>query len=138
MCSTPCASCLSSERLRLWLERGSSGFYLRDAASGEPVRWSDPRVHVVPVAGVSYRADALPDESFDPGRRLALVREPENEHDPNAVAIWNEAHTLQIGYVPREVAPELTGDEQAVSLWRVDGGLRVLIAPADAWIASPR
>jgi len=129
---------LSSERLRLWLERGSSGFYLRDAASGEPVRWSDPRVRVVPVAGVSYRADALPDESFDPGRRLALVREPENEHDPSAVAIWNEARTLQIGYVPRAVAPELTGDEQAVSLWRVDGGLRVLIAPPDAWIASPR
>jgi hypothetical protein len=130
---------LSSEtRLRLWLERGPSGFYLRDAESGEPVRWSDPRVRVVPVAGVSYRADALPDASFDPGRRLSLVREPENEHDPNAVAIWNEARTLQLGYVPRDVAPELSGDEQAVSLWRVDGGLRVLIAPSDAWIGQPR
>jgi len=125
-------------RLRLWLERGESGFYLRDAASGDPVRWSDPRLRVVPVAGVSYRAEALVDESFDPGRRLALVREPDNEHDPNAVAIWDEARTLQVGYVPREVAPELRGDEQAMSLWRVDGGLRVLIAPADAWIASPR
>ena len=80
----------------------------------------------------------LPDESFDPGRRLSLVREPENEHDPNAVAIWNEERTLQVGYVPREVAPELSGDEQAVSLLRVDGGLRVLIAPADAWIGRPR
>ncbi len=130
---------MSSEaRLRLWLERGPSGFYLRDAESGEPVRWSDPRVRVVPVAGVSYRADALPDASFDPGRRLSLVREPENEHDPNAVAIWNEARTLQLGYVPRDVAPELAGDEQAVSLWRVDGGLRVLIAPPDAWIGQPR
>jgi hypothetical protein len=130
---------LSSEtRLRLWLERGGSGFYLRDAETGEPVRWSDPRLRVVPVAGVSYREDALPDASFDPGRRLALVREPENEHDPNAVAIWNETRTLQVGYVPRDVAPELEGNEQAVSLWRVDGGLRVLIAPADAWIGQPR
>jgi HIRAN domain len=129
---------LSSDRLRLWLERGESGYYLRDAASGEPVRWSDPRVRVVPVAGVSYRADALPDESFEPGRRLALVREPENEHDPNAVAIWNEERTVQVGYVPRDVAPEIRGDEQAVSLWRVEGGLRVLIAPADAWIGNPR
>jgi hypothetical protein len=130
---------LSSEtRLRLWLERGGSGFYLRDAESGEPVRWSDPRLRVVPVAGVSYREDALPDASFDPGRRLALVREPENEYDPNAVAIWNETRTLQLGYVPRDVAPELEGNEQAVSLWRVDGGLRVLIAPADAWIGQPR
>jgi len=102
------------------------------------MRWSDPRIRVVPVAGVSYRADALGDASFDPGRRLSLVPEPENEHDPNAVAIWNEDRTLQIGYVPREVAADVTGDEEAVSLWRVDGGLRVLIAPRDTWIGTPR
>jgi hypothetical protein len=101
------------------------------------VRWSDPRVRVVPVAGVSYRAETLPDETFDPGRRLSLVPEPENEHDANAVGIWNSERTLQVGYVPREVAPELGGDEQAVSLWRVDGGLRVLIVPAGAWIGTP-
>jgi HIRAN domain-containing protein len=126
------------ERLRLWLERGASGFYLRDAATGEPVRWEDSRIMVVPVAGVSYRIEALADSSFDPGRRLALVPEPENEHDPNAVAIWNEERALQLGYVPAAIAPELAGDEQALSLWRVDGGLRVLIAPADAWLGTPR
>ncbi len=127
-----------SERLRLWLERGPAGFYLRDAATGEPVRWEDPRVRVVPAAGVSYRLEALPDASFDPGRRLALVPEPENEHDPNAVAIWNEERTLQVGYVPAALAPELDGDEQAYSLWRPEGGLRVLIVPADAWVGTPR
>jgi HIRAN domain len=128
-----------SERLRLWLERAERGFYLRDAATGEPVRWEDPRIRVVPVAGVSYRADAAADASFDPGRRLALVPEPDNEHDPNAVGIWNEPRTLQAGYVPAAVAPELGGDEQAVSLWRFEeGGLRVLIAPADAWVGTPR
>jgi hypothetical protein len=127
-----------STRLRLWLERGESGYYLRDAESGEPVRWSDPRVRVVPVAGVSYRVEALPDASFDPGRRLALVPEPDNEHDPNAVAVWNGDRSLQAGYVPRDVAPELAGDEQAVSLWRVDGGLRVLIVPRDTWVGAPR
>ena len=102
------------------------------------MRWSDPRIRVVPVAGVSYRADALDDPSFDPGQPVALVPEPDNEHDPNAVAIWNAERTLQLGYVPRDVAPELRGDEQAVSLWRVDGGLRVLIAPAEAWLGRPR
>jgi hypothetical protein len=127
-----------TERLRLWLERAQSGFYLRDAATGERVRWEDERIRVVPVAGVSFRPEALDDASFEPGRRLALVPEPENEHDPNAVGIWNEERTVQAGYVPREVAPELAGDEQAVSLWRVEGGLRVLIAPADAWIGRPR
>jgi hypothetical protein len=127
-----------NERLRLWLERGEAGFFLRDAATGEPVRWSDPRIRVVPVAGVSYRVESLDDPSFDPGQPLALVREPDNEHDPNAVGIWNAERTMQLGYVPRDVAPELAGDEQALSLWRVDGGLRVLIAPSDAWIGRPR
>ena len=134
----------SSERLRLWLERGESGYWLRDASTGEAVRWSDPRVRVVPAAGVSYRPEALPDPSFDPGRRLALVREPENEHDPNAVAVYDAARRVQAGYVPADVAPSLRGDEQAVSLWEFRGedgariGLRVLLAPADAWVQEPR
>jgi hypothetical protein len=127
-----------SERLRVLLERGRSGFHLRDAATGEAIRWEDPRVRVVAVAGVSFRPEALDDPSFEPGLSLALVPEPENEHDPNAVGIWNEQRTLQAGYVPREVAPELSGDEQAVALWRVEGGLRVLIVPADAWVGRPR
>jgi len=127
-----------SERLRLWLERGASGYHLRDAATGEPVRWEDPRLRVVAVARVSFRPGNVDDDSFDPGRPLALVREPENKHDPNAVAIWNEERTLQAGYVPREVAADLRGDEQAVSLWRVEGGLRVLVVPANAWVGLPR
>ena len=102
------------------------------------MRWEDERIRVIAVAGVTFRPEALPDPSFDPGRRLTLVPEPQNEHDPNAVAVWNEARTLQAGYVPAEVAPDLRGDEQAVSLWRVEGGLRVLLTPADAWIGTPR
>jgi hypothetical protein len=130
----------SSERLRLWLERSRDGrgYNLRDAATGEPVRWEDPRIRVVPVAGVSFRPEAVEDASFDPGGPVALVPEPENEHDPHAVAVWNEERTLQAGYVPREVAAELDGSEQAVAIWRVEGGLRVLIAPGQAWIGRPR
>jgi hypothetical protein len=127
-----------SERLRLWLERTRGGYELRDAATRERVRWDDPRIRVVPVAGVSFRPEALSDPGFDPGKRLALVPEPDNEHDPHAVGIWNAERTTQLGYVPRDVAAELRGDEQGVSLRRVDGGLRVLIAPADAWIGTPR
>ena len=127
-----------TERVRLWLERAERGYYLRDAATGEPVRWEDPRILVVAVAGVTFRPGNVEDASFDPGRRLALVPEPDNEHDPNAVAIWNEERSLQGGYVPAVHASELTGDEQAVSIWRMEGGLRVLIAPPDAWIGTPR
>ena len=129
-----------SERLRLWLERDwrGAGYHLRDAATGERVSWDDERIRVVPVAGVSFRAEAVADASFDPGARLTLVPEPENEHDAHAVAVWNRDRTLQAGYVPREVAAALVGDEQAVSLWRAGDGLRVLIAPRDAWIGRPR
>ena len=102
------------------------------------MRTDDPRIRVVPVAGVSFRAEDVRDASFDPGSRLALVREPGNEHDPNAVAIWNEERTLQAGYVPRDVAPELAGDELAVSLWRAGEGLRVLLVPAGSWVGKPR
>ncbi|HJU37124.1 MAG TPA: HIRAN domain-containing protein [Gaiellaceae bacterium] len=133
-----------SERLRIWLERGESGYRLRDAATGDAMKWDDPRVHVVKLAGVSYRADALQEDAFAPGRRLALVPEPGNEHDPNAVGVWDATRRIQAGYVPAEVAPELGGDDQAVSLWEFRGedgrrvGLRVLIAPAGAWIQEPR
>jgi hypothetical protein len=129
-----------TERLRLWLERDrkGAGYHLRDAATGERVTWEDPRIRVVPVAGVSFRAEAVADRSFDPGARLTLVLEPENEHDPNAVAVWNVDRTLQAGYVPREVAAELDGGEHAVSLWRAGEGLRILLVPAGSWVGKPR
>ncbi len=140
----PAESSSSSDRLRLWLERGESGYWLRDAATGAALKWDDPRLRVVKLAGSSYRLDALQDDAFAPGRRLSLVREPENEHDPNAVAVWDAERRLQGGYVPADVAPELRGDEQAVSLWEFrdeEGrrvGLRVLLAPVEAWIQEPR
>jgi HIRAN domain-containing protein len=132
------------ERLRLWLERAGDGFRLRDAASEEIVRTEDPRIRVIKVAGVSYRLDALQQESFAPGSRLALVPEPDNEHDPNAIGVWDAAQRTQAGYVPADVARELDVDDwQAISLWEFfeggrRGGLRVLLAPRDAWIGLPR
>ena len=133
-----------ARRLRIWLERGESGYWLRDAATGEAMRWNDGRVRVVRLAGSSYRADALQDDAFAPGQRLALVPEPENEHDPNAVGVWDANRRLQAGYVPADVAAEVGGDEQAVALWEFRDehgrriGLRVLLAPHDAWIQEPR
>jgi hypothetical protein len=132
------------ERLRLWLERTRDGYRLRDAATEEVVRHEDPRIRVIKLAGVSYRLDAVQDDAFAPGQRLALVPEPENEHDPNAIGIWDAARRLQAGYVPAETAAGLDADAwQAVSLLEFfeDGrrvGLRVLLAPKDAWIGAPR
>jgi HIRAN domain len=134
----------ANERLRLWFERAGAGFRLRDAATGELVRGEDPRIRVIKVAGVSYRLDVLQDDAFAPGRALALVPEPDNEHDPNAIGVWDEDRRVQAGYVPAEIARELDAHEwQAVSLWEFfedgkRGGLRVLLAPRDAWIGLPR
>jgi len=128
----------------LWLERTRDGFRVRDAATEELVRWEDERIRVIPVAGVSFRLEALQEDAFAPGRPLALVPEPDNEHDPNAIGIWDDARRVQAGYVPGEVAAELEADEwQAVSLaeFREDerrAGLRVLLAPRSAWIGRPR
>ncbi len=130
--------------MRLWLERSGAGFRLRDAATGELVRGEDPRIRVIKVAGVSYRIDALQDDAVAPGRRLALVAEPDNEHDPHAIGVWDSERRVQAGYVPAEIARDLEADEwQAVSLWEffedgTRGGLRVLLAPRDAWIGVPR
>jgi HIRAN domain len=131
-------------RLRLWLERSGSGYVLRDAATYEPVRESDPRIRVVSVAGVSYRTEQLQDQAFAPGRRLVLVPEPQNEHDPHAIGIWDAEQRVQVGYVPAEVARDLQASGwQAVALREFVEherrlGLRVLLAPHDAWIGSPR
>ena len=90
-----------------------------------------------PVGTATIRATPLV-------RRLALVPEPENPHDPAAVAIWDEGRRLQAGYVPADVAPRVAADAQALALWEFcdEGGrrvgLRVLIAPPGAWIGAPR
>ena len=133
-----------NDRLRLWLERTRDGYRLRDAATEEVVRYEDPRVRVIKLAGVSYRLDALQDEGFAPGRRLALVPEPDNEHDPNAIGVWDADRRVQAGYVPAETAAGIDVDAwQAVSLLEFyEGdrrvGLRLLLAPKDAWIGAPR
>jgi HIRAN domain len=133
-----------TSRLRLWLERTRDGYRLRDAATDEVVRHDDPRVRVIKLAGVSYRLDAVQDDGFAPGRRLALVPEPDNEHDPNAIGVWDAERRAHGGYVPADVAAGLDANAwQAVSLLEFfEGsqrvGLRVLLAPKDAWIGAPR
>src|SRR3954454_18306536 len=102
----PSGSSSSSDRLRLWLERGESGYWLRDAATGDAVRWNDQRLRVVKLAGASYRLDALQAGPFAPGKRLALVPEPENEHDPNALGVSDAERSPQAGYVAADVAAD--------------------------------
>ena len=116
------------------------GLVLERIADHEQIWFRPPKadgLDVTRVAGVSYRRAQLQDPSFDPGRSLALVPEPTNAHDPHAMAVWNEARTLQIGYLPRTKAAKLAKDTSTeplacLSLWeyRKQGqrvALRVLL-----------
>jgi hypothetical protein len=62
---------------------------------------------VVRVAGTKYTREAIQSDAFAPGRTVQLVAEPENRHDTNAVAIYDEAGELRAGYLPRSLAPEI-------------------------------
>jgi hypothetical protein len=55
------------------------------------------------IVGTQYRGPEAVAElaRLRPGDRLRLVREPENEHDPDAVAVYSG--TMHIGYIPRGI-----------------------------------
>ncbi len=52
-----------------------------------------------PVAGFQFHRGDMVWSSLSVGAPLALMREPNNSHDSNAVAVYYQNHKL--GYVPR-------------------------------------
>lgn len=65
-------------------------------ASAESIRIL---VQSSPLAGSQYHALAEVQKDIKVGDALALVREPDNPHDPNAIRV--EWHGRLLGYVPR-------------------------------------
>ena len=65
-------------------------------------------VFVTWLAAFHHFSDEARDPSFKPGQPLALVPEPDNPHDPNAIVVFNADRTLQAGYVPRAVTSKIT------------------------------
>ena len=82
------------------------GFVVRRISDGQRLQWrtlaKSDGLEAVPIVGVSYRKKALQDPSFAIGKALEIQPEPRNPHDPNAIGIWNQEKTLQIGYLPKE------------------------------------
>jgi hypothetical protein len=100
----------------VWL----AGYALTDPDTGDFLARDDPKLaerglRVMNVAGARFHDEALQSDSAAPGRPLVLRPEPENEHDPNAIAVDTEdgAH---LGYVPRELAAEVGPGWSAMSL----------------------
>ncbi len=101
----------------VWL----AGYHLVDAASGRYLARDDPELsarglHVAGAAGAgAHHAEALQSVAAAPGRALALRRDPDNPHDPNAIAV--DAGGQQVGWVPRELAAELAPELDAGRPW---------------------
>ena len=77
----------------------------------------------VEVAGVTYEGRQATLQAFIDGsaRRIELVRDPDNEFDPNAVRVvgaWTglggDEQTGLLGWLPKEVAAELAAKHQNV------------------------
>ena len=74
-------------------------------------------LRVASIAGAArHHAHALASDGAAPGRPLVLRRDPENPHDPNAIAVLTAAGE-QLGFVPRELALELAAALDAGERW---------------------
>jgi hypothetical protein len=97
----------------VWL----AGYQLVDPESGSFLGRDAPQLAergllVCGVAGAGqHHADELQSAAAAPGRPLTLRRDPDNPHDPNAIAV--DAGGEQVGWVPRELAEELAPELDA-------------------------
>ena len=132
-----------------------AGYQLVDPESGRYLARDAPELtarglHVVGVAGAGrHHAEAIASDAVAPGRPLALRRDPENPHDPNAIAVHTAGSDPsagdgdQVGWVPRELAAELAPLLDAGEPWSAlvlreqrrsprdpRHGLTMLLAPA--------
>ena len=118
---------------------GTGRFLARGAAG-----LAERGLRVIGVAGAArHHANTLGAEAAVPGAPLTLRRDPDNPHDPNAIAV--DAGGVQVGWVPRELAAELAAELDAGRPWSAVAlreqrasprdprrGLTMLLAPAEA------
>lgn len=115
---------LSPENEAIALESRSSGFpdawveHVRDRMLiVTPLGWINPKSRTAAtraglwsfaVRGVSHHKSAAMRGDFTPGTLVRLVREPDNPHDSNAIAVYASNASNPAGYVPRGYAKRLS------------------------------
>ena len=131
---------------------GGNGYVVQRIRDKQKLsHWSLPiseGLYAFDVAGTSYRKQALQDSAFSPGRRLAIIPEPNNPEDSEALAVWDLTHRLHIGYMPKDCSPKIKRriiDGEGftyMSMWenregKVRLSLRVLVIGTNAKIKLP-
>lgn len=93
-----------------------------------PEGWINPKsrtahqhgLHSFQLQGTGHYAAAMKAGRFTPGALVRLVREPDNAHDGNAVAVYAERARSMAGYVPkvqaRRLAPMLDAGVELVAV----------------------
>jgi hypothetical protein len=101
---------LTTQNRRSWLQRllhGASALAIAPIvstlattpATAKPARYPPVRLQVLPLAGFQYHTGPRLWPELAEGQPLTLQREPDNRHDPLAVAVyWQDQ---PIGYLPR-------------------------------------
>jgi hypothetical protein len=99
-----------------------AGYQLIDPESGRYLARDAPElaalgVRVAGVAGAGrHHGEAIASsDAVAPGSPLELHRDPDNEHDSNAIAV--HAGGKQVGWVPRELAAELAPELDEGRAW---------------------
>jgi hypothetical protein len=122
------------------------GYQLVDSETGQYIgreAAGDRGLRVAGVAGAGlHHSEALQSAEVGPGAALELRRDPENEHDPNAIQVLAGE---QVGWVPRELAEELAPLLDAGAPWSAvvlreqrrsprdpRDGLTMLLAPSES------
>ena len=99
-----------------------AGYTVVDPDSGRFIANDAPELAarglvVTGVAGAArFHDDVLQSPAVSPGSVLTLRREPDNAHDPNAIAVL-AAGGAQVGFVPREVAAAVADKLDAGGVW---------------------
>ena len=99
-----------------------AGYQLVERESGRYLGRDAPELaarglRVAGVAGAAaHHADVLATDAVAPGQPLELRRDPDNPHDPNAIAVHAPGGG-QAGWVPRELAAELAPRLDAGEPW---------------------
>lgn len=72
-------------------------------------------------SGITFRSDVLLKKCFSNGSAVKLVPDFDNEHDENAIGVWDKDRKNQLGWVPKDLAAELKlkkiHDGYIISTW---------------------